>query len=125
MKIVLIALILIGLVIAAVLWQSRQYREFLANADKISGTLALKQVRNFRPNQQTGKENWVLYSFQLNGKEYNGEEKVEYADLWHQLVEGQAVDIYYNKGNPKESHLVVVLDRRQEIDKKLTGKAAE
>ena len=124
-KLLLLAIIAVAAIIMVVMWQGRQYQEFVAKAGKISGHLTRKEVRNFRQNQQTGKENWAMYTYQLADKVYAGEEKIEYADIWQKLNEGQNVEVYYNKDNPGESHLVVVLDRRLGVAEKLTGKVAK
>jgi hypothetical protein len=112
MKIILLIVIAAGLIASVVVWQGDRYKKFIADASKASGTLIKKEVRNFRPNQQTGKENWAVYTYVVDGKTYDGEEKVEYADLLHDLAEGQEVEVYYSMDNPKQSHLAVVLDRR-------------
>ena len=121
------ALIVILIVIAVVVvrWKSDQYKAFVANADKTTGMLVRKEARTFRPNQQTGKENWIIYTYFLDGKNYSGEEKVEYAGLWHDFKEGQRIGIYYNKSNPGESHAVAVLDKRIGIANTVSGNAVK
>ena len=124
-KIIFLVAIAIGLIVTVVIWQSDQYKKFLENADKVSGKLVKKEVRTFRPNQQTGKDNWALYTYVVDGHEYDGQERVEYDGIWHDLSEGQAIDVYYNKGNPGESHLVIVLDKRLGIAEGLKDKLAK
>lgn len=122
MKIIFILLLLAGLVVAVVIAQGRQYQAFLAKAEKVAGTVTAKEERRLRADQPTNVERWVRYSYTVDGKVYSGEEKVEHADLWHELSEGQAVEIYCDKGNPEKSHLASVLDRRAGIAQKLTNK---
>ena len=125
-KLLLVILIVLAVVVVtAVMLQGRQYAAFMEKAQKTSGHITRKEVRNFRPNQQTGKENWVSYEYALDGKSYSGEEKVEYADLWHGLNEGQETEIYYNRENPGESHVAAVLDKRLGIAETVLGKAAK
>jgi hypothetical protein len=125
MKIIFILLLLAGLVVAVIIAQGRQYQAFLDKAGKVTGTLTAKEERRLRADQPTNVEHWVRYSYSVDGKQYSGEEKVEYADLWHSLQEGQGAEIYYHKGNPGKSHLALVLDRRVGIAQKLSSVEAK
>lgn len=125
MKIIFILLLLAGLVVAVVVAQGRQYQAFLAKAEKVAGTVTAKEERRLRADQPTNVERWVRYSYTADGKVYSGEEKVEYADLWQELSEGQAAEIYYDKGSPNKSHLALVLDRRIGIAEKLSSVEAK
>lgn len=114
LKILAIALVIVVALIA-VRWQGGQYQRFVEKAQKISGHIVRKQERMPFPDQRSRKEHWVTYRYSVDGKEYQGEEKVEYTDLWLDLAEGQAVEVYYTRQNPSQSHLAPVLDRRLAI----------
>ncbi len=111
-KLVLLAILAFILIAAVVSQQGKQYKSFAEKAGKTAGKITALTKRTFRPNQQTGAENWVQYSYSVEGTSYAGEEKIEYADLWHSLKEGQSIDLYYDKAHPATSHPVAIIDKR-------------
>lgn len=105
-------LLFVLLVIVVVRIQGRQSGDFIAQADKISGVIIKKEERARRNDQPNRKEYLVSYSYRVGDSEYIGRENVEYGDLWQDMREGQAVDIYYLRADPANSHLAMLLDRR-------------
>ncbi len=95
--------------------QGRQFSEFLANSEKISGMIIKKEEQVRRNDQPNRKEYLVSYSYRVGGAEYIGRENVEYSDIWQDIKEGQAMDVYYLKSDPANSHLAILLDRRNKV----------
>jgi hypothetical protein len=110
-KILLIVLFLV-VVFVIVRWQGKQYNDFLANSEKISGVIIKKEERVRRSDQPNRKEYFISYSYSVDGKEYVGSDNFEFRELWSEIREGQAVDINYLKSDPSQSHLYMLLKLR-------------
>ena len=118
-KVVFIILFVI-FVLAVAAWQGSQYKLFSANSKQVTGVVTKKEQRIVRPDQPTHTENWLLYSYTLDGKDYNGVDKVEFDDLWATAKEGQPIEIYYSVKNPGVSHPAALVDRRIALTDGLT-----
>ncbi len=108
----LIFLVFIILVLLILRFQNGQYREFLSSASKTPGIIIHKEELVKRSDQPNRKENWVVYSYSVDGVDYIGRDNVEYPDLWLDMQENQRLEIYYLRTDPKLSHPVILLDRR-------------
>ncbi|NBX03999.1 MAG: DUF3592 domain-containing protein [Alphaproteobacteria bacterium] len=116
-----IILLFLACVVMVLIWQGKRYEKFEAGAKKVMGKVERKDERKLRPNQPSHKENWLVYSYEVEGKPYAGEDKIEFTDLWMDYSVGGDVEIYYNEANPKESHPAEVFDRRIGMTRKLTN----
>lgn len=97
-----------------------QYKKFLKTAEKASGKILAKEERVIDPKNRR-KENWLRYSYSANGQEFTGEDRIEYQDMWMDLKEHAAIDVLYNRDNPKESYPEPVLARRLGMAHIITG----
>lgn len=109
---ILILLVFLLVVVFALRFQGKQYREFLAASAKTSGFIINKEELAKRADQPNRKEYIVVYSYNVAGTDYIGRDNVEYQDLWLDMQENQPIEVYYIKENPKQSQPVILLDRR-------------
>ena len=121
LRLFLIALVIVALVLWVLTWQGRQYKDFAKTAKRTTATVVRKDERLPRPDQPTRKEHWLIYSYQVGNTVYEGQEKMEFEDLWQSAAVGQEIEVYYSGAKPQVSHPVVVMDRRSET----VGKFAE
>lgn len=109
----LIFALFILVVIFVVRWQMGQYQNFMDCAGKATGKVVSKVEKPHRPDNQSGRMEYTLtYSYTVDGVDYTSSDTVEYKELWLDLVEGQELEIYYSKKDPKKAYPVVVMDRR-------------
>lgn len=121
-KILIVILIVVILAVVVTMRQGVHYREFMKTAEKVGGYIVSKEERR-AGKKNTRKEYWVTYSYtDHTGIIHTTSSTIEYPDLWQHLRDGQAELVYYDKNNPSESYLAVVLDRRMGIAGKLGGR---
>jgi predicted metallo-beta-lactamase superfamily hydrolase len=110
----LILAILIPMVVIVTQWQSGKYKEFLKTAREAEGqiTFAENRVFDFKNNR---KEFIIAYEFVVDGTTYEGEERLEYADMEDQFTLGARVAVLYDPENPRNNHLKRLLERRLDV----------
>lgn len=117
-RLLIIVLLVAVLIMFVIRLQGNAYQRFMAGAGEVMGKIEKKETRIDNPkNRHT--ENMLIYSYTVNGREYSGEERVEYQDLWLDAREGMELRVYYSKNNPAKSYPAALMDRRLKIAGKL------
>jgi hypothetical protein len=119
MMVKIVILLFFLLLIFLMLRQGRKYKDFIAASDKTFAIIVNKEEVAKRADQPHRKEYVIAYSYQVNGVDYMGRGNVEYQDLWLDMQEGQQLEIYYLRENPKQSYPVLILDRRVKLSTSL------
>jgi hypothetical protein len=112
MKNIIIVFLFLLAVMFVVGFENRRYQRFLADAQKISGKITMKEELVERFSQPTRKVYYVHYTYQIDGMEYTGRDNVEYPDLWLEMKEGQEMEIYYTKNKVANSYPAALVERR-------------
>ncbi len=118
MRLVILLALLVIVVIVVIRLQGNAYKRFMRNAGEASGHIEKKETRIDNTKNQRA-DNFVLYRYEIDGISYQGEDRVEYDDLWHDASAGMEIKIYYDKNNPKKSYPAALLERRLKIASKL------
>lgn len=118
MKILLIILAAVFLAVWVTRWQGNKYRDFKANALQTQATVTLREERRDIHKQQR-HDNIIEYRFVLAGREYTGRDKVEFEDLWTDILLGDSIAVYYDRTNPSKNIPAALLDRRLGLADKL------
>jgi uncharacterized protein YxeA len=115
-------LVILVLVVVLAVWvtrlQGNAYARFKANSAEVMGRIDKKETR-FDNTKNRHSENYLLYSYTVDGKNYSGEERVEYDDMWLDAREGMELRVYYAKNNPAKSYPAALIDRRLGVADKL------
>lgn len=111
MKIVFLIVVAVVLALIVTRFQGNQYKAFIAGAKQVQATVTLRTERDSGQKNHR-KEHVVGYRFSVDGKNYNGEDNVEFADLWPEVKEGDLISVYYDPANPSRNYPVILLDRR-------------
>ncbi len=110
--ILLILIILVAGVMIMVRWQADKFEAFLAQSERVEGSVISKQDVIKDPKNRR-KEWTVTYRYSTrDGKEYTNEEAIEFQDLWQTYQASQKADVYYSKNSPHQSYLAEPMDRR-------------
>ena len=117
-RLILIIAILAVVIIVAVRLQGNAYKRFMENSAEVTGRIEKKETR-FDNTKNKRHEHYLLYSYVVDGKEYRGEERVEYDDMWQEARERMPLRVYYSKSNPAQSYPAALIDRRLTIAQKL------
>ncbi len=106
--------ILIPLTVIIVQWQTGKYREFLKTAKEAEGQIIFAENRIFdRKNNR--KEFIIEYQFEIDGTQYEGQERLEYPDMESTFPLGSRVAVLYDPVNPSKNHLKWLLERRLKV----------
>ncbi len=119
-RLLLILVFFIGIALLVIRLQGDAYKRFMAGAAEVMGKTLKKETR-FDNTKNKHHENYLLYSYVVDGKEYRGEERVEYDDLWLDARDGMELRVYYAKTNPAKSYPAALIDRRLNIAAKVGG----
>ena len=111
LKIVLLLLVVVAVAVFFTRMQGDQYAKFKANSREVMGRIEKKQTRIDNP-KTLHTEQVLIYSYEIDGKRYTGEERVEYDDLWQEAREGAELRVYVSKKNANQSHPAALIDRR-------------
>ena len=117
-KLFLILAVLVVVIILVIRLQGDAYKRFMAGAAEVTGKIEKKETRLDNTKNQRS-ENYLLYSYVVDGKEYRGEERVEYDDMWLDASEGMELRVYYSKTNPAKSYPAALIERRLGITAKV------
>ncbi len=117
-RLLLIIAVLAAIILVVIRLQGDAYKRFMAGAAEVTGRIEKKETR-FDNTKNKHHENYLLYSYVVNGKEYRGEERVEYDDLWLDARDGMELRVYYSKTNPAKSYPAALIDRRLGIAAKV------
>jgi len=117
-KILVILVVLAVVIMIVVRLQGNVYQRFMDNAAEANGRIDKKETRIDNPKTRH-VENILIYSYEVDGKTYRGEERVEYEDMWLDARDGMDLRVYYSKANPAKSYPAALLDRRLAIAGKL------
>lgn len=118
-KFIVVALFIVGAIVVIML-QKESYEHFMENAGEVMGIIEKKETRIDSSHSMRGKsENILIYRYSVDGKEYHGEDLVEYSDLWAVARDGMSLRVYYSKSNPSKSYPATVIDRRLKIAEKM------
>lgn len=120
--VIIVVAVAVLLAVLAVVLQGKEYREFMKHAQKVNGEIVEREER-IADQKTRRKEYWITYRY-TDDKQvtHTTQALIEYEDIWKRLRRGQVEPIYYNKENPSESYLALVLDRRLGIADKVSGK---
>lgn len=106
--------LLIPLIVIVTQWQSGKYKEFMKTAREAEGQITFAENKVFdRKNNR--KEFIINYEFTVSGQPFEGEERLEYADMEDRFTLGARVVVLYNPANPKQNHLKDLLERRMGV----------
>lgn len=119
MKIILILLIVIIIVLNILRIQAQVYERFKEGAAETMGRIVKKETRIDTGRSKKPEDNVLIYSYEVGGDSYSGEERVEYADLWQDAREGTELRVYYSKKDPTKSYPAALIDRRLGIASKV------
>ena len=117
-RLLLIFAFLAIVILIAIRLQGNGYKRFRAGAAEVMGKIEKKEAR-IDNSKNRHAENILIYSYVVDGKEYPGEERVEYDDLWLDARVGMELRVYYAKTNPAKSYPAALIDRRLGISEKI------
>lgn len=111
MKILLLLILAIAAAIIFTRAKGDEYARFRERAMEVPGKIVKKETRIDNPKTRH-TENVLIYSYSVNGREFTGEERVEYEDLWMEARDGMPLRVYVDKNNAKKSFPAALIDRR-------------
>lgn len=117
-RLLLILALFAVVVLIIIRLQGDVYKRFMAGAAEVKGRIEKKETRIDNPKTRH-TENILIYSYNVEGRKYSGEERVEYMDLWLDAREGADLRVYYSKSNPAKSYPSALIDRRLGIAAKV------
>lgn len=108
-KIFVVFLIASAIAMTVIFRQPVDNGEFAKNASRIAGHVVSKEELP----AERGKEYWATYSYSdAKGTQHTTRARVEDAEIWKRLREGQVEMVYYDKNDPSKSYLGVILDKK-------------
>ncbi|MEZ5690607.1 MAG: DUF3592 domain-containing protein [Rickettsiales bacterium] len=108
----LLVVIFIFLVFVVAGWQKRGIKDFADRAEVVTAIVIEKYEKTRKADHPSRVERIINYSYMVEGKEYTGEDTVEFSDLWQQVKKGQEIEVYFLRENPAKSHPVILVRRR-------------
>ncbi len=110
--------IMIPLVVILTQWQSTKYKEFLKTAKEVDGQITLAEHQVFdRKNNR--KEYIIAYEFEVDGARYEGQDRLEYADMEDQFSLGSRTLVLYDPAHPRTSYIKLLLLRRIGVSERM------
>jgi hypothetical protein len=116
----LVILAFIALAVLVTRFLNDKNTDFKSQAKMVQATVTNK-VEHYATKKKTREEHVIRYEFTVDGKNYSGEDTVEFDDLWARVKEGDKITIYYHPENPLKNHPAALLDRRLNMAQKVAG----